>query len=80
MSFPGSLLPRHFQCLKLFIWLDGGSLWLLLSLQMRMVLLIESCASASDLWVTVAVQRETGGVGHTVGHAGLCKILICGNG
>lgn len=32
----------HFLYVKLFIWLDDGSLWLLLSLQTHMVLLIES--------------------------------------
>lgn len=50
----------HILYVKLFIWLNYGSLWLLLSLQTHMVLLIESCVSASDLWVTVACAERNG--------------------
>lgn len=50
----------HFLYVKLFIWLNYGSLWLLLSLQTHMVLLIEWCVSASDLWATVACAESSG--------------------
>lgn len=49
----------HFLYVKLFIWLNYGSL-ALLSLQTHMVLLIESCVSASDLWATVACAERNG--------------------